>query len=157
MSKVVNVGVRRWSRRWSRVSPDIYGVFFLAHFSIPLYSCTTQSPSGYSTTSTLSNTSVMAWTWTSSWRSSYESSASRTLHLNEGVMLGDISQTVIPCLLYIIYLYFICLHTYLLLFGSYLILSSCQQTLSLSHYYWNPPALLAYCYYLSLLRLLYSL
>src|SRR5882757_138756 len=71
-------------------------------------------------------------------------------------MLGDISQTVIPCLLYIIYLYFICLHTYLLLFGSYLILSSCQQTLSLSHYYWNPPALLAYCYLLSLLRLLLS-
>src|SRR5882757_7451650 len=69
-------------------------------------------------------------------------------------LLGDTSQTIIPCLLFIIYLHFICLHTYLLLFGSYLILSSCQQTLSLSHYYWNPPAVTSLLLFLSLLRLL---
>jgi hypothetical protein len=46
-----------------------------------------------------------------------------------------------------------CLHICLILFGYYLILSGSQYLHSLSHYYWNPPAIDSLAALLSLYRL----
>ena len=72
-------------------------------------------------------------------------------------LLGDTPSCMYPLIYPIHLLYFtfisLCLHTYLLLFGYCLILSSSQYSHSLSHYYWNPLLFASLAALLSLYRL----